>query len=198
VISLTAVRLGRLPPSLSANTASMSRVESPRASISTAKVSNSFVRPRTASPDARANGSAGQRSPAHCSRWHPPRSSPDPFGIHCDTRRPALLRGRSNRAPGGALGLPSRGSSMISRAAGRTSSGAPVRHLAAILHQRLQLVARPLGCRYSLHRGASSWRPVAKPDLVGSPDQARVHPNAQAEFLCPSACCDVVQMSSPP
>jgi len=49
VISLTAVRLSRLRPSTSANTASMSRVDSPRAYISTAKASSSSVRSRTVS-----------------------------------------------------------------------------------------------------------------------------------------------------
>jgi len=56
VISLTALRLSRLRPSVSVNTASMSRVESPRAYISTARLSSSSVRPRTASRMRERNG----------------------------------------------------------------------------------------------------------------------------------------------
>src|SRR5262245_6954742 len=46
VTSLTAVRESKERPSSSANSASMSRVDSPRAYISTASASNSSVRPR--------------------------------------------------------------------------------------------------------------------------------------------------------
>jgi hypothetical protein len=58
VISLTAVRLSRLLPAPSANSASMSRVDSPRAYISTASASSSAVRPRTIRRIAERNGSA--------------------------------------------------------------------------------------------------------------------------------------------
>src|SRR5580704_17303272 len=54
---------------------------------------------------------------------------------------------------------------------------APVRHLAATFHQRLQLLACPIRCGYPRHWGAPSLRPVAKPDLVGFAYQARVYPN---------------------
>jgi hypothetical protein len=39
----------------------------------------------------------GRRSAARCSRWHPPRSSPGPLGIRCDSRCRAPRRGRSNQ-----------------------------------------------------------------------------------------------------
>jgi hypothetical protein len=54
---------------------------------------------------------------------------------------------------------------------------ATVCHLAATFHQRLQPLAYPIRCGYSLDWGAPSSRPVAKPDLVGFAYQARVHPN---------------------
>jgi len=45
-------------------------------------------------------------------------------------------------------------------------------------HQRFQLLACPLGCRYSLHRGAPSFE-VSFPNQASpdSPNQARDHPN---------------------
>jgi hypothetical protein len=58
VISLTAVRLNRLLPAASANSASMSRVDSPRAYIATASASNDSVRPPTISRMRERNGSA--------------------------------------------------------------------------------------------------------------------------------------------
>jgi hypothetical protein len=58
VISLTAVRLSSERPCSSANTASTSRVERPRAYISTASASSSSLRPRTTSRTRERNGSA--------------------------------------------------------------------------------------------------------------------------------------------
>jgi hypothetical protein len=57
VISLTAVRLSSERPLSSANSASMSRVDRPRAYISTAKLSSSSLRPRTTSRSRERNGS---------------------------------------------------------------------------------------------------------------------------------------------
>ena len=70
VISLTAVRLSRLRPAASANTASMSRVDSLRAYISTAKVSSSslhhFASKPTTSPVRVAIGMTFSVQPAAC------------------------------------------------------------------------------------------------------------------------------------
>jgi hypothetical protein len=57
VISLTAVRLSSDLPVSSANSASMSRTESPRAYISTAMASKASVRPPTISRMRERNGS---------------------------------------------------------------------------------------------------------------------------------------------
>jgi len=51
------------------------------------------------------------------------------------------------------------------------------RHLASTLHQRLELFACSVRSRYPVHRGAPSWRPVAKPNLVDLAYQASTHPN---------------------
>jgi len=91
VISLTAVRLNRLLPSASANSASM-RVDSPRAYISTASASSSAARPRTISPIAERNGSA--RS-AICGALYsilPSRCPAAPSDSRCGNRRRAPPR----------------------------------------------------------------------------------------------------------
>jgi hypothetical protein len=58
VISLTAVRLNSDWPRSSANSASISRVDSPRAYISTASASSSSLRPRIISRSLERNGTA--------------------------------------------------------------------------------------------------------------------------------------------
>src|SRR5437660_11683703 len=58
VISLTAVWLNRLRPSVSANSTSMSRVDSPRAYISTARVCSASVRPPMIARRRERNGSS--------------------------------------------------------------------------------------------------------------------------------------------
>jgi len=60
--------------------------------------------------------------------------------------------------------------------------------LASAIHQRSELFACPLGCRYPVHRGAPSLSPVAKPVLVGFAYQAKVHPNPFSSKLTTSPC----------
>src|SRR4029077_7034419 len=90
-------------PSASANSASISRVDSPRAYISTASASSSSVRPRMISRNRERNGTARSGSAARRSPPHLPRSSADPRGSRCDSLRPALVIVSSQRVGGFSL-----------------------------------------------------------------------------------------------
>jgi hypothetical protein len=163
-------------PSPSANSASMSRVESARAYTSPPPKPLAPRCGHAPPPESTKTAGADQRSAGRCSRLRSPHSGRCPSDSRCDIRRRAWRRGHSIRAHGVSrftfqcfLNDPSDRQPHELRT--------PILNLAATLRQRLQLLACSLGCRYPLHRGAPLWRPVVKPDLVGSPDQAKVHPN---------------------
>ena len=102
VITLTAVRLSRLRPSASADTASTPRVDSPRTCISATKAS-SFSAPRTTSRMGARNGSVRSAVWARCTRWPARPCRRDPFDSHCGLRCRSWRRKRNKSRPRASL-----------------------------------------------------------------------------------------------